>query len=133
MNNKKRKVKKTYIYDTVEKYVIVLEQQRTNAFYLLTAYHLNKEYGEKALLKKMKERYLPMPDYDKSTATEVVLTLPGTVIDENYSLLLLEDKNLSLTDAVLLDSVQKGKRISPEAVTMLRKRKLIEGVYHISS
>ena len=36
-----------------------------------------------------KERYLPMPDYDKSTATEVVLTLPGTVIDENYSLLLL--------------------------------------------
>ena len=74
-----------------------------------------------------KERYLPMPDYDKSTATEVVLTLPGTVIDENYSLLLLENKNLSLTDAVLLDSVQKGKRISPEAIAMLRKRKLIEG------
>ena len=56
-----------------------------------------------------------------------VLTLPGTVIDENYSLLLLENKNLSLTDAVLLDSVQKGKRISPEAIAMLRKRKLIEG------
>lgn len=53
---KKRKVKKTYIYDKVEKYVIVLEQQRTNAFYLLTAYHLNREYGEKALLKKMKKR-----------------------------------------------------------------------------
>ena len=68
-----------------------------------------------------------MPDYDKSTATEVVLTLPGTVIDENYSLLLLENKNLSLTDAVLLDSVQKGKRISSEAIAMLRKRKLIEG------
>lgn len=72
-----------------------------------------------------KERYLPMPDYDKST--EVVLTLPGTVIDENYSLLLLENKNLSLTDAVLLDSVQKGKRISPEAIAMFRKRKLTEG------
>ena len=53
---KKRKVRKTYIYDKVEKYVIVLEQQRTNAFYLLTAYHLNKEYGGKALLKKMKKR-----------------------------------------------------------------------------
>ena len=59
-DSKKRKVKKTYIYDTVEKYVIVLEQQRTNAFYLLTAYHLNKEYGEKALLKKMKKR-IPTP------------------------------------------------------------------------
>ena len=53
--------------------------------------------------------------------------LPSTVTDENYSLLLLENKNLSLTDAVLLDSVQKGKRISPEAVATLRKRKLIEG------
>ena len=55
-DSKKRKVRKTYIYDKVEKYVIVLEQQRSNAFYLLTAYHLNKEYGEKALLKKMKKR-----------------------------------------------------------------------------
>lgn len=84
-------------------------------------------YGIHKMFVSQKERYLPMPDYDKSTPTEVVLTLPGTVIDENYSLLLLENRNLSLTDAVLLDSVQKGKRISSEAVAMLRKRKLIEG------
>ena len=84
-------------------------------------------YGIHKMFVSQKERYLPMPDYDKSTATEVVLTLPGTVIDENYSLLLLENKNMSLTDAVLLDSVQKGKCISPEAIAMLRKRKLIEG------
>lgn len=55
-DSKKRKVKKTYIYDKKEEYVIVLEQQRTDAFYLLTAYHLNKEYGKKAILKKMKKR-----------------------------------------------------------------------------
>lgn len=55
-DSKKRKVKKTYIYDTVEEYVIVLEQQRSNAFYLLTAYHLNKDYGKKAIAKKMKKR-----------------------------------------------------------------------------
>ena len=84
-------------------------------------------YGIHKMFVSQKERYLPMPDYDKSTETEVVLTLPGTVIDENYSLLLLENRNMSLTDAVLLDSVQKGKRISPEAIAMLRKRKLIEG------
>ena len=84
-------------------------------------------YGIHKMFVSQKERYLPMPDYDKSTATEAVLTLPGTVIDENYSLLLLENRNLSLTDAVLLDSVQKGKRIPSEAVAMLRKRKLIEG------
>ena len=84
-------------------------------------------YGIHKMFLSQKKRYLPMPDYDKSTATEVVLTLPGTVIDENYSLMLLENRNLSLMDAVLLDSVQKGKSISSEAVAILRKRKLIEG------
>ena len=68
-----------------------------------------------------------MPDYDLSTADEVVLNMPGTIIDENYSLMLLANQDLSLTDAVLLDQVQKNKEISPEAVAMLRKRKLIEG------
>ena len=84
-------------------------------------------YGIHKMFLSQKKRYLPMPDYDKSTATEVVLTLPGTVIDENYSLMLLENRNLSLMDAVLLDYVQKGKSISSEAVAILRKRKLIEG------
>ena len=68
-----------------------------------------------------------MPDYDLSTADEVVLNMPGTIIDENYSLMLLANQDLSLTDAVLLDQVQKGHLISAEAVAMLRKRKLIEG------
>jgi hypothetical protein len=35
--------------------------------------------------------------------------LPGNVIDENYSLLLLENSDIDLTTAVLLDKVQKGK------------------------
>ena len=70
---------------------------------------------------------LPMPDYDHSTTNEVVLNMPGGIIDENYSLMLLANQNLSLTDAVLLDQVQKGHPISHDAVAMLRKRKLIEG------
>ena len=41
--------------------------------------------------------------------------------------MLLVNQSLSLTDAVLLDQVQKGHSISSEAVAMLRKRKLIEG------
>lgn len=55
-DSKRRKVRKTYIFDKTENYVIVLEQQRKEAFYLLTAYHLNKDYGRKALEKKMKKR-----------------------------------------------------------------------------
>ena len=53
---KRRDVTKTYVYDTKEKYVIVLECQRKNSYYLLTAYYLNKEYAEKGLRKKMKKR-----------------------------------------------------------------------------
>jgi ATP-dependent DNA helicase RecG len=68
-----------------------------------------------------------MPDYDLSTADEVVLNLPGTIIDENYSLLLLENQDMSLTDAVLLDQVQKGKPINDNAIKKLRKEGLIEG------
>jgi ATP-dependent DNA helicase RecG len=84
-------------------------------------------YGIHKMFMSQKERYLPLPDYDKSTSTEVVLTLPGTVIDENYSLMLLSNQNISLTDTVLLDYVQKGKSIPSDAVKMLRKRHLIEG------
>lgn len=84
-------------------------------------------YGIHKMFMSQKERYLPMPDYDKSTNSEVVLTLPGTVIDENYSLMLLSNQNLSLIDTVLLDYVQKGKSIPSDAVKMLRKRHLIEG------
>ena len=84
-------------------------------------------YGIHKMFQSQKDRFLPMPDYEQSTAEEVVLKLPGTIIDENYSLMLLANPDLSLTDAVLLDHVQKGHAISSSAVAMLRKRKLIEG------
>ena len=84
-------------------------------------------FGIHKMFQSQKDRFLPMPDYDQSTAEEVVLNLPGAIIDENYSLMLLAHPDLSLTDAVLLDQVQKGHTISSAAVAMLRKRKLIEG------
>lgn len=84
-------------------------------------------YGIHKMFQSQKDRYLPMPDYDLSISNEVILNLPGTIIDENYSLMLLANQNLTLTDAVLLDQIQKGHPISSDAVSMLRKRKLIEG------
>lgn len=84
-------------------------------------------YGIHKMFQSQKDRFLPMPDYDLSSSNVVVLNLPGTIIDENYSIILMENQNLTLTDAVLLDQVQKGHPISSEAVAMLRKRKLIEG------
>lgn len=68
-----------------------------------------------------------MPDYEGSTDAHVVMHLPGTILDENYSLMLLTRQDLTLTDAVLLDQVQKGNAIPQEAMSMLKKKKLIEG------
>ena len=84
-------------------------------------------YGIHKMYQSQKDRYLPMPDYDLSTADEVVLKLPGTIIDENYSLMLLANQDMSLTDAVLLDQVQKGKPVNDNAIKKLRKEGLIEG------
>ncbi|MFT3739384.1 MAG: hypothetical protein QM786_11545 [Breznakibacter sp.] len=48
---------RTYIYNVKYKYVIVLEPQRSGMdYYLLSAYYLNREYGEKMMKKKMKNK-----------------------------------------------------------------------------
>lgn len=84
-------------------------------------------YGIHNLFVRQKERYLPMPDYDGTSESHVVMHLPGTVIDENYSLMLLSNQEITLTDAVLLDQLQKGKTINDNAIDMLRKKHLVEG------
>ena len=86
-------------------------------------------YGIHKLFVRQKERYLPMPDYSRSTASNVVLKLPGTIIDEKYSLLLMANQNITLTDVVLLDQVQKGIKISKDAARMLKEKSYIEGRY----
>ncbi|MCM1501720.1 MAG: hypothetical protein NC115_03510 [Bacteroidales bacterium] len=84
-------------------------------------------YGIHNMFIRQKERFLPMPDYDGTSDERVVMHMPGTVIDENYSLLLMEHTELDLMDAILLDCLQKGKRINDNAIDMLRKKHLIEG------
>ncbi|MFA7663948.1 MAG: RNA-binding domain-containing protein [Clostridia bacterium] len=84
-------------------------------------------YGIHNLFVRQKERYLPMPDYDGTSESHVVMHLPGTVIDENYSLMLMSNQDITLTDAVLLDHLQKGKTINDNAIDMLRKKHLVEG------
>jgi len=57
-DQKKRKdIIRTYIYDIEQKYIIVLDPQRTQKdYYLITAYYMNKDYGEKKIKKLMKKR-----------------------------------------------------------------------------
>lgn len=53
----RKNIYRTYVYDTVEKYVIVLEPQRSPyGYYLLTAYYLNRPSGEKKIKKMLKKK-----------------------------------------------------------------------------
>jgi ATP-dependent DNA helicase RecG len=76
-----------------------------------------------------KGRLLPMPTYDLSVPGRVSVTLYGTVLDENYSRLLAQDKHLDLGTVVLLDMVQKGIPITKEQSRALHERGLVRGRY----
>lgn len=83
--------------------------------------------GIHTMYERQRNRYLPLPDYDLSESGYVKLRIPGTVIDRDYSLLLIKNTDLPLETVCLLDQVQKHKPLSGEAVAMLRKAGLVEG------
>ena len=84
-------------------------------------------HGIHAMILAQRNRYFPLPDYSKSEQDKVVLEISGHVIDENYTRLLLEQRDLPLTTVVLLDRVQKKQPITDDAAAMLRKAGLIDG------
>jgi cytochrome oxidase Cu insertion factor (SCO1/SenC/PrrC family) len=48
---------RTYIYDHENRYVIILEPQKSRLdYYIITAYHLNEPGGEKQIKNKLKNR-----------------------------------------------------------------------------
>jgi hypothetical protein len=54
---KRKNVFRTYIYDTEQEYVVILEPQNSGLdYYLLSAYYLNKSWATKNMLKKMKKK-----------------------------------------------------------------------------
>ncbi len=84
-------------------------------------------YGIHTMYLSQRNRYFPLPDYLLSEPQRVVLQIYGHSIDENYSKLLIERKDLPLSHVVLLDRIQKKLPITEEAASMLKKEKLIEG------
>ena len=68
-----------------------------------------------------------MPDYDFTTDNQVSVTVYGKVLDEKYTYILFKHPELDLEMAFLLDQVQKGKKLLPEAIAHLRKYHLVEG------
>lgn len=85
--------------------------------------------GIKKVYRIQKEKYFPMPDYDFSTANQVSVTVYGKILNERYTYILFDNPDLDLETVYLLDQVQKGKgnTLSKEALSFLRKHKLVEG------
>ncbi len=84
--------------------------------------------GIKRMFSLQKEKYFPMPSYDFS-GTKIAVTIYGKVLDLNYARMLAYHKDLTLLEIMLLDQIQKGKRISKESSKRLKEKNLIEGRY----
>lgn len=84
-------------------------------------------YGIHSIYVGQAKRYFPLPDY-VTTEDSVEMTMYGRVVDVAYSTLLIrKGGDIRLDDVFLLDRVQKGYPIAPDAVRHLRSAGLIEG------
>lgn len=93
-------------------------------------------YGIHDMHRRQAKRYFPMPDYDLSEPGSVKMIIYGGVVDIAYSRLLMQKTDLSLEDVLALDRVQKNLPIPDEAITRLKRGKLIEGRkphFHVSA
>ncbi len=83
--------------------------------------------GIKRMFIKQRERFFPLPDYELNEPERVKVRIPGKIINENYTRLLINRSDLDLKTIIDLDKVQKGKAISTEDAKKLRAQGLIEG------
>lgn len=82
--------------------------------------------GIRRMFNYQRIRFFPMPDYDFSD-NRVKLTITGKVLDIDYAKVLARIPALTLEEIMLLDKVQKKKKLKTEEISILRERKLIEG------
>lgn len=85
--------------------------------------------GIKRMFQKQTQRFFPMPDYNVAESDRVQVAIPGNILDEEYTRLLMERADLDLWKVILLDRVQKHLRIPPDAHRLLKAAGLVEGRY----
>lgn len=85
--------------------------------------------GIRKMFTIQKERFFPLPDYDLTQSEKVTVRIQGSVLNENYTQLLISNPDMNLSTVILLDKVQKNIEISKEEHRFLKSRKLVEGRY----
>ncbi len=122
----------TFIPGNVEKVVKddAPEEQYRNKFLATAMYNLKMVdtigSGIKKMFNYQKERFFPLPEYDLSN-NKIKVTITGKVLDIDYAKVLAQNSSLSLEEIIMLDKVQKRKRINDDEERHLRSKNLIEG------
>ncbi|MCK4423050.1 MAG: hypothetical protein KAV18_03160 [Candidatus Omnitrophica bacterium] len=117
---------------------LVIEQDAPQSYYrnqfLATAMvNLNMIDTVGGGIKKMfflqRNRFFPLPTYELEKADKVSVRIIGKILDENYTRLLMKKTDLDIKTIILLDKVQKKKRLDREEHKRLKKQGLVEGRY----
>lgn len=82
--------------------------------------------GIRKMFNYQRERFFPMPEYDLSE-DRVKVTVIGKVLDIDYARMLAKKLDLSLDEIIMLDKVQKKKKLTQVEEKILKSKKLIEG------
>jgi len=85
--------------------------------------------GIRRVFRIQKDKFFPLPDYDFSRNRQVSVTIFGRVINENYTRVLFDNRDIDLETVFLIDRVQKNKHISKDAAKRLKKLGFVEGKY----
>jgi ATP-dependent DNA helicase RecG len=85
--------------------------------------------GIKRMFETQRRRSFPLPDFDLTVPGVVSVSVSGQILDERYTRILMERTDLSLGQVMLLDRVQKGRRIGRDEHRELKAAGLVEGRY----
>jgi ATP-dependent DNA helicase RecG len=91
--------------------------------------------GIRKMFNIQRHKFFPLPEYDFSNRS-VKLTIIGKVQNFDYAKKLAEEGNLPLQTIMLLDKVQKKKKLASDEFKFLKENGLIEGKknnYYFSS
>jgi ATP-dependent DNA helicase RecG len=85
--------------------------------------------GIKRMFQAQIRRYFPLPDYDLSNNERVIVKIPGSILDEQYTRILMERSHLDIQNVMMLDKIQKRIPITREDHRELKALGLVEGRY----
>lgn len=82
--------------------------------------------GIKRMFTIQRKKFFPLPEYNIEN-NKVQVQIIGKLLDIAYARKLAQMPNLTLSEIILLDKIQKHQSISSDELSCLRKKGLIEG------